>query len=97
MGPLGVTSGVKMGALGASGGPFGGSGGFGEAQGTKKYHFLTSFWYHFETKMCSKTDMENNTKIKYIFHELLMALRCKNVRIHGKYRCLLKVALFTES
>ena len=38
-----------------------------EAQGTKKYHFLTSFWYQFETKMCSKTDMENNTKIKYIF------------------------------
>ena len=41
--------------------------------------------------------MENNTKIKYLFHELLMALRCKHVRIHGKYRCLLKVAIFAKS
>ena len=65
--PRTLQNGVKMGALGASGDPVGGQGGSGKAQGTKKYQVRTSFWSHFETKMCSKADMENSTKNKYMF------------------------------
>ena len=92
-----LSQGVSGTFQGGQWGPFGGSWGSGEAQGTEKYHFLTSCWYHFATKMCSETEMENNTKIKTIFQELLMALRCNNVTIHNKYRCLLKGTLSTES
>ena len=44
-----------------------------------------------------ETEMKNSTKIKHKIWEKLMELGCQNVWFHGKYRCLLKVALFTES
>ena len=67
MEPLGCTLGVKMMALGASGDPVGVKVGQGRLRGPKSIKFGVSFWSHFETKTCSKTEMENNTKNKCMF------------------------------
>ena len=48
----------KMEALRDSGGTVGDQGGPGEAQGTKKYQFWTSFWYPFDDKNVIKNRCE---------------------------------------
>ncbi len=108
--PLGGPWGTKMLPNGALGGPLGtlerALGPPGNSRG-QLFRFLIDFGSFFDTfwelkwrpkliNMVSKNEVKNNTEIKQDFHEKLTELRCQNVRYHGKYRCLLKVTLFTK-
>ena len=109
--PLGGPWGTKMLPNGALGGPLGtletALGPPGNSRGELS-RVLINFGSLFDPlwelnrrpkliKMVTKTEVENSTEIRWDFHEKLMEMRCQNVRFHGKYRCLLKVALFTKS
>jgi len=48
-------------------------------------------------KIMSKTKVKNYTKSNHNFHEKLMELMCRMCDFHGKYQCLLKVAIFAKS